>query len=144
MVRCAIGSLLILGVASTASAGQNPEDIPGGRRTTLGSLKCSADQIAKVSSDSNGWECSRVAARDALRRLPVRLSEIPWSHVGRRGIIKGGKRGSRASGGWEGFRCPQPLGRLSTMQRGLQWCQMYGDHRHGDHQRLRVQHPAQR
>ncbi len=60
MLRYVLGGLMIVAMASVASAGHKPGHSPGGGggAATLGDLNCAANQIAKFNGISRAWECA--------------------------------------------------------------------------------------
>jgi len=61
MFRYVLGGLMVIAMASVASAGHKPGHSPGGgggSAATLGDLTCTADQIARFDGVSEAWECS--------------------------------------------------------------------------------------
>ena len=62
MFRYVFGGLMVIAMASVASAGHKPGHSPGGGggdgAATLGDLNCTTDQIAKFEGVSGAWECA--------------------------------------------------------------------------------------
>ena len=61
MFRYVFGGLMVIAMASVASAGHKLGHSPGGgggSAATLGDLNCTTDQIARFDDGSGAWECS--------------------------------------------------------------------------------------
>jgi len=61
MFRYVFGGLMVIAMASVASAGHKSGHSPGGggeSAATLGDLNCNVDQIARFDDGSGAWECS--------------------------------------------------------------------------------------